>query len=210
MIPDAARGRAIYTIGHSTHSIDTFISLLTKHHIDAVVDVRSVPYSRWQPQFNRGSLRSALQEHGIAYGFLGKELGARSDDRRCYADGRVSYRLLAETALFKSGIDRLQRGARRNVVALMCAERNPVECHRAILIGRELDERGIDVVHIRSDGQAEPHDVTMKGLAADLGLSEQDLFSTPTEVRARAYAMQERRIAHTIKGRDRRSREVQL
>ena len=209
MITDAARGRAIYTIGHSTHSMDTFISLLEKHHIDTVADVRSVPYSRWQPQFNRGDLQSSLEEHGIAYVFLGKELGARSDDRRCYEDGRVSYRLLANTALFQSGIVRLQRGNRRRAVALMCAEKNPAECHRTILVGRELDERGLDVVHILSDGQVEAHDVTMKALAVDLGLSEQDLFSTPTEVRARVYAMQERRIAPTIKRHDARSREVQ-
>ena len=102
MITDATRGRAIYTIGHSTHSMDAFISLLEKHHIDAVADVRSVPYSRWQPQFNRESLQSALGDHAIAYVFLGKELGARSDDRRCYEDGRVSYRLLANTALYVS------------------------------------------------------------------------------------------------------------
>ena len=87
--------------------------------------------------------------------------------------------------------------------------RDPAECHRTILVGRELDERGVDVVHILSDGQVEAHDVTMKALAVDLGLLEQDLFSTPTEVRARVYAMQERRIAHTIKRRNGRSRKVQ-
>ena len=91
----------------------------------------------------------------------------------------------------------------------MCAEKDPAECHRTILVGRELDERGVDVVHILSDGQVEAHDVTMKALAVDLGLLEQDLFSTPTEVRARVYAMQERRIAHTIKRRNGRSRKVQ-
>jgi len=210
MITDPDGARTIYTIGHSTHPMDIFLSLLERHHIDAVADVRSAPYSRWQPQFNCERLRAALVERGIAYVFLGKELGARSEDRRCYENGRVSYRLLAKTALFQSGIDRLQRGNQRKVVALMCAEKNPTECHRTILIGRELEARGIDVVHILSDGEVESHDVTMKGLTAELGLSETDLFRSPEEVRARAYAMQEQRIAHATKRRDGRSREVQL
>lgn len=210
MISDPDGARPIYTIGHSTHPVDTFLSLLERHHIDAVADVRSVPYSRWQPQFNRQRLRAALGDHGIAYVFLGKELGARSDDRRCYENGRVSYRLLAKTALFQSGIDQLQRDSQRKAVALMCAEKNPTECHRTILIGRELEARGIDVVHILSDGEVESHDVTMTGLTAELGLLEADLFRSPAEVRVRAYAMQEQRIAHTTRRRDGRSREVQL
>ena len=209
MITGASRPRAIYTIGHSTHSIDTFISLLAKHDIDAVADVRSVPYSRWQPQFNRDSLRAGLEEHGIDYVFLGTELGARTEDRRCYEDGRVSYRLLAKTPLFQSGIEWLRRGYRHKTVALMCAEKNPIECHRTILVGRELDERGIDVQHILSDGQVESHSVTMKGLVSDLGLSQPSLFGPPTDIRAEAYAKQEKRIAYTSKRRDQNSREAQ-
>ncbi len=204
-----SRTRVIYTIGHSTHAIDTFISLLTKHSIDAVADVRSVPFSRWQPQFNRDSLRSTLGEHRIDYVFLGKELGARSEDRRCYKDGRVSYRLLARTQVFQAGIERLQRGFREKTIALMCAEKNPVECHRTILVARELDERGIHVQHILSDGQAEPHSATMKALVAELGLSQPSLFGPLKDVRAEAYAKQERRIAYIIKTRDQDWREAQ-
>ena len=98
---ESVKEETIYTIGHSTHEIENWISLLKRHRIEAVADVRSVPYSRWQPQFNRESLIDSLKTHGIAYVFLGKELGARTDDPECYEDGRVKYRLLAKTKLFK-------------------------------------------------------------------------------------------------------------
>lgn len=203
-----SRERPIYTVGHSSHSVEVFMSLLARHRIDAVADVRSVPYSRWQPHFNRGNLRRALREQGIAYVFLGNELGARTDDPRCYENGRVRYRLLAKTSLFRSGIARLLQGSTRRTIALMCMEKNPLECHRAILVARELEESGIDVVHILPDGKAETHTATMEKLAADLRLPERDLFITPREMKIRAYAMQERRIARTSRERTPREREA--
>ena len=80
---------AVYTIGHSTHSIEKLIELLKQQSISAVSDVRSRPYSRMNPQFNRESLKQALRTANIQYVFLGKELGARSEDRRCYRNGQV-------------------------------------------------------------------------------------------------------------------------
>src|SRR5689334_2499642 len=101
-------GEMIYTIGHSNHPIDRFIALLRQHGIEAVADVRSTPYSRFNPQFRKEKLQAALASAGIRYVFLGEELGARSKDPECYDEGgRVSYTRLASTDLFRRGIDRL-------------------------------------------------------------------------------------------------------
>ena len=186
----------IFTVGHSTHALEDFVSLLKQHGVDAIADVRSVPYSRWQPQFNREDLAEALKNRGIAYVFLGKELGARSDDPKCYENGRVQYRSLAETPLFQSGIKRVRDGSRHRRIALMCAEKDPLDCHRTILVARELVASGVDVTHILDNGSLEPHDETMKRLSEQLQLPLQDLFLTPKELEDRAYAAQEQRIAY--------------
>ena len=186
----------IFTVGHSTHEFEDFVSLLELPGVDAIADVRSVPYSRWQPQFNREDLMEALKARGIVYVFLGKELGARSDDPQCYENGRVQYRSLAETPLFQSGIKRVRDGSRYRRIALMCSEKDPLDCHRTILVARELVATGVDIAHILEDGSLEPHDETMKRLSEQLRLPAQDLFLTPEELEDRAYAAQERRIAY--------------
>ena len=186
----------IFTVGHSTHEFEDFVSLLELHGVDAVADVRSVPYSRWQPQFNRENLAEALKARSIAYVFLGKELGARSDDPQCYENGQVQYRALTETSLFQSGIKRVRDGSRHRRIALMCAEKDPLDCHRTILVARELVASGVDVAHILEDGSLEPHDETMKRLSKQLRLPAQDLFLTSVELEDQAYAAQEQRIAY--------------
>ena len=192
----AVSEETIYTIGHSNHEVEDFLALLERYQINAVADVRSVPYSRWQPQFNREDLTEALKAHGIAYVFLGRELGARSDDPGCYENGRVKYRLLAKTPLFRSGIERIRDGCNRRRIVLMCAEKDPLDCHRTILVARELEGVGIHVTHILANGHVEPHSVTMKRLFEQLGLPELDLFLTVEELRDQAYATQEHRIAY--------------
>ncbi len=102
----------VFTVGHSNHPLDRFIALLREHGVSAVADVRSVPFSRAQPQFNRSELSPSLKANEIGYVFLGRELGARSDDPSCYEDGRVLYRRLARTELFKCGLRRVLRGSR--------------------------------------------------------------------------------------------------
>lgn len=187
----------IYTIGHSTNSIDNFIALLRKHDVDAIADVRSVPYSRRNPQYNRESLNEKLREQGIAYVFLGKELGGRTDAMECYENGQVSYRLLAKTPLFKSGIERLRDGSTRNRIALMCAEKDPLHCHRTILVARELVEVGIQICHILDNGELETHDMAMKRLLKQLKLPEKDMFYEAGDTVAQAYVTQEKFIAYT-------------
>ncbi|MDE3118388.1 MAG: DUF488 domain-containing protein, partial [Nitrospirota bacterium] len=122
--------KAIYTIGHSTHSLVRFVALLKKHAIETVCDVRSHPYSRINPQFNRETLQHALKVHGIIYVFLGKELGARSGDPAAYVNGKVSYDHLAKTGLFKNGLERIRAETEHHRIALMCAEKEPLTCHR--------------------------------------------------------------------------------
>ena len=128
----------LFTIGHSTHTVDQFLGLLKKHGITAVCDVRSMPYSQHNPQFNRESLKEVLNARGISYVFLGKELGARSDNPACYINGKVQYNYLAEEPAFREGLRRVKKGMQSFQVALMCAEKDPLTCHRTILVCREL------------------------------------------------------------------------
>jgi uncharacterized protein (DUF488 family) len=187
---------AIYTIGHSTHAIGRFIELLRVHGITALCDVRSRPYSRMNPQFNREELKDALKDAEIKYVFLGKELGARTEDKSCYRNGKVQYPLLAQTSLFKKGIDRVMEGAHQYRIALMCAEKEPLECHRTILVARTLAEKGIPIVHILSDGQLETHAHAIERLIARLRVPGADMFREQDAVIADAYMRQGYEIAY--------------
>jgi uncharacterized protein (DUF488 family) len=189
----------VFTIGHSTHPQERFIALLRQHSITALCDVRSKPYSRMNPQFNREDLEKALLEQGIQYRFLGKELGARSDDPHCYEGGKVQYDRLAETDLFKYGLKRVLRGMKDGFrIALMCAEKEPLECHRTILVARHLAARGIDVAHIHADGRIESHDAALSRLARMVNLPEHDMFHSREELLADAYRRQGERIAYEV------------
>jgi uncharacterized protein (DUF488 family) len=190
-------GDTVFTIGHSTHAQERFIALLCQHGITALCDVRSKPYSRMNPQFNREELEEALLARGIAYRFLGKELGARSDDPHCYERGKVQYGRLAETDLFKHGLRRVLRGMKDGFrIALMCAEKEPLECHRTILVARHLAALGVAVAHIHADGRLENHDSALSRLARLLNLPEDDMFHSREELLDDAYRRQEERIAY--------------
>jgi uncharacterized protein (DUF488 family) len=193
-------GNKVFTIGHSTHSAEAFIALLRQHGVGAVADVRSSPYSRFNPQFNRDELEGALKATGIHYVFLGRELGARTEDRSCYEQGRVKYGRLASTPLFQSGIDRVQRGAERFRIALMCAEREPLECHRTLLVAKALAGRGVPVVHIHADGRLESHEATLDRLLKNADLAEPDMYRTREDLLSQALARQEERIAYVDEG----------
>ncbi len=176
------------------------------------MDVRSVPYSRRQPQFNRKNLIDSLRTHDIAYVFLGKELGARSDDPECYENGRVKYHLLARTLLFRKGIEWIRNNSKHRNIALMCTEKDPLDCHRAILVARELAGEGSDVAHILADGRVESHGVAMKRLL-ELeqlgGNSQKDMFLTEEQLMDEAYAARERHIAYFDKEAVREAQKVQ-
>ena len=168
---------AILTIGHSNHPLETFLGLLARHRVTALADVRSTPFSRFNPHFNRKRLAAALEGRGIEYLYLGRELGGRPDDLACYEDGRIRYDRVARTDWFREGIDAVQRAAAEHRIALMCAEKEPLDCHRTLLVGQALDERGADVTHVHADGGLEPHPGAMDRLLAGVGLDPgEDLF----------------------------------
>lgn len=187
----------LYTIGHSTHSVERVIELLRRHGVTAVADVRSQPYSRMNPQFNREAFSSRLRDAGIAYVFLGRELGARSQDRSCYDNGKLQYDRLARTPLFAAGLERILRGMRTQTIALVCAEKDPITCHRAILVCRHLAQCGVQkIAHILEDGRLETQDDAVSRLLRELRLPESDLFRSRDELVDEAYARRGRQIAY--------------
>ena len=190
----------VFTIGHSTHLREHFLALLNQHGITALCDVRSHPYSRISPQFNREQFKKYLSACGIAYVFLGQELGARSDNPVCYENGKIQYSRLAQTELFQQGLIRLQHGMKSYRVGLMCAEKEPLECHRSILLARCLVSHGVDVQHIHANGKIESHHDALNRLTQILNLREDDMFRSREDLIADAYRLQEKRIAYFIRG----------
>lgn len=188
--------RVLYTIGHSAHTLLRFLDLLAEHDIAALCDVRSQPYSRRNPQFNRESLQNELARHNVAYVFLGEELGARSSDASCYEGGKVQYDRLAATPAFRRGIERVNTGIQRYRVALMCAEREPLACHQTILICRNLKAPDLLIHHILGDGRVEPHEASEQRLIKLVGMDQDDLFQDSFELLERAYDFQGQRIAY--------------
>ena len=187
----------LYTIGHSNHPIDRFLALLVKHGITAVADVRSQPFSRRNPQFNQDKLAASLKARGIEYVFVGRELGARSEDPAHYENGKVQYRRLAETLLFKSGIARVLSGAESYRIALVCAEKEPLDCHRTLLVSRALAASGAPILHILADGGIEPHEQTLERLVRRMRIPEDDLFADPAVLIEQACAAREQKIAYS-------------
>jgi len=143
----------IWTVGHSRHDLLAFCDLLRVQSIEMVVDIRSHPFSRFNPQFNRGRLQAALGEAGVDYTHLGDELGGRPRDPSFYdAQGGVRYELVSRSARFGAGMARLTEVSQRRRVAVMCSEEDPGRCHRRMLVGPALLARGFRVSHIRGDG----------------------------------------------------------
>lgn len=189
----------VYTVGHSTHTESVFLDLLHRHQITMVADVRSQPYSRFNPQFNRENLDLALKRAGIAYVFLGRELGARTKDPSCYVEGKVDYGHLASTELFRNGLARIEELMETQQVALMCAEKDPLTCHRAILVARHLREDGTDIQHILDTGDLESHDATVMRLLGELKMPSHDLFWSDEDLVAEAYRRRGADIAHELR-----------
>ena len=190
----------LFTIGHSTHSIEVFLGLLNQHRIDVVADVRSAPHSRYNPHFNKKKLANSLDKQNIKYIFFGKELGARSNDPSCYVKGKVQYKRLAEKPEFKQAIKRLITGAQDYRIAMMCAEKEPLECHRTILVSQVLVAAGQQIRHIHADGSLEPHETALERLLGLIGIPDEDLFKSRAELLREALSAQEARIAYQSDG----------
>ncbi len=144
---------SLYTIGHSTHTVEFFVGLLQKYSVQTVVDTRTKPYSTRARQFNRESIDSALSLYGIKYEYFGDELGGHPEQDDLYdEESHLVYERIAPTSKFRLGIRKLIDLAQTTCLAVMCTEYDPVKCHRHTLIARYLIERGVSVKHILRDG----------------------------------------------------------
>jgi uncharacterized protein (DUF488 family) len=182
----------LFTVGHSNHDPEALLELLHGAGITAIADVRSSPYSRRLPQFNRPTLEAFLRHHGIAYVFLGDLLGGRPVAAELYhPDGWADYERVRETAAFQLGIERVVRGLETYTIALMCGEEDPLDCHRSLMIAPALKEMGLPPRHIRKGGRVETTAQFEQRLQEETGLGS--LFP---ESLAEAYRVMNRKKAY--------------
>ena len=188
----------VFTVGHSNHPPELFVGLLQRHSVEEVVDVRSSPYSRYSPHFNKDALEGSLENVDIGYVYLGGELGGRPKDRSCYDDdGRVLFDQVAETDPFIDALGVIIRAADERRIALMCAEKEPLECHRTLLVAKALVERGLVIEHILADGGLESHETAMDRLLDSFKLPRNgDMFRDRDETVAEALARQVKKVAY--------------
>jgi uncharacterized protein (DUF488 family) len=184
----------ILTVGHSNHPIENFLVLLKDAGVTAIADVRSFPMSRHAPQFNKDALNEALSAHGISYRYLGDALGGRPRDRAFYCDGVVDYDKLAASENFQAGLDQVIEVGAEHRVALLCTERDPLHCHRCLLVARRLAERGCDIGHVLVSGEIASQRATEDRLLAMEGLGADDLFSRASRL-ADAYRARRPRVS---------------
>jgi len=192
--------KELFTIGHSNHSLDHFIELLLAHRLSTIADVRSSPYSKYSPHFNKDVLDNVLRNANIEYIFLGRELGAQRSEDDCYIDGQAKYDRIAHLPTFQHGLEKVLQEVERNRVALMCAESDPITCHRTILICRELKKTcpGLNITHILADGTEEQQELSEKRLIK-LHKLQPELFgdlTSPSGLIEKAYDLQAEKIAY--------------
>jgi len=185
----------VLTIGHSVLSLEHFVALLRTVRVTAIADVRTAPYSRRNPQFTREALSEELRSNGFSYVFLGKELGGRPSDQTFYCNGVADYEKMATTNEFYEGLDRIVDGTKKYRVALMCSERDPLDCHRCLLVGRALAQRGTRVGHILHGGKVVSHTEIEEALLKLSGRSTDDLFAPRSERLAKAYRERAQKVA---------------
>ena len=187
----------VLTVGHSTLSYEQFLTLIRSAGVTAIADVRSAPYSRHFPHFNRETLRKELKLDGVAYVFLGEELGGRPKESSYFCDGIADYEKMAKAPSFALGIKRVKEGAERYRIALMCSEHNPLDCHRCLLVGRVLKEQGISVEHIIWNGELRSQTAIEDDLLAIAGKDQNqvDFFAAPSDRLSEAYRHRATRVA---------------
>jgi uncharacterized protein (DUF488 family) len=186
----------LFSIGHSNIPAERFVALQREAAVTSIADVRSTPFSRFCPWFSAKNLAPLLAQAGIGYSFYGAELGGRPSDPALYRDGIADFEAMARQPEFHLGLDRLVAEAARNRLCMMCSEREPLECHRCLLIARALAARGLNVGHILHDGSIEPHAATEQRLLALDGEGENLFVTGQPERLAAAYLHQARAVAY--------------
>jgi uncharacterized protein (DUF488 family) len=192
---DQNEALSVLTIGHSTHTYERFLKLLRGAGVTAVADVRTSPYSRHFPQFNRDTLKQELRADNIAYSFLGKELGGRPSGHQFYCEGVADYEKMASTEEFRKGLDRVVEGTKKYRIAMMCSEHDPLDCHRCLLVARALTERGVEVKHVLSDGRLVSQSDIENRLLDIAGRENDDMFAPREERLGDAYRRRARKVA---------------
>jgi hypothetical protein len=175
----------LFTIGHSNHPIERFLELLRRHAIAAVADVRSRPYSRFVPHFSKERLQRLLEGEGLAYLYLGRELGGKPPRGEAPLPAH-DYASRIVQPEFGAGIERLLEAAAQRRIAMICRERDPLECHRLHLICRYAKPLAGPIQHIMPDGEVEPQAATERRLLDRAGAVELPLFGDDDAL-ARAY-----------------------
>jgi len=186
--------KSLLTIGHSTHSLGDFLALLRLHGVEAIADVRSSPYCQRLPQFGREPLTASLLAENIRYVFLGELLGARRSEASCFVGDQANYDRIAQLPAFGAGLDRVVNGAGKMRIALMCAEKDPLTCHRTILVSRHLQLRGLNVCHVLENGALESHAEAEHRLMLEEGFSpgQLDMFGNADGGDALLFAYEKR------------------
>lgn len=188
----------LFTIGHSNIAAERFIALLRGAGVEAIADVRSIPASRFCPWFSAKNLAPLLAGANVAYVFFGEELGGRPRDPALYCDGVADYEAMAQRPSFQTGLDRLLTMAGERRLGLMCSERDPLDCHRCLLVARALAARGVRIGHILHHGEIESHIATERRLLKAAG-EDGDLFVTGHNERlAAAYRRRSRAVAYRL------------
>jgi uncharacterized protein (DUF488 family) len=192
--------KELFTIGHSNHSLDRFIELLLEHRLSTIADIRSGPYSKYSPHFNKDVLDSALRNAGIDYMFLGRELGAQRSEGDCYIDGQAKYDRIAHLPAFQRGLEIVLQKVEHYRIALMCSESDPITCHRTILVCRELKKicPDLEITHLLGDGKVERQEMSEKRLV-NLHKLQPELFGDLTSTSGlieKAYDLQAEKIAY--------------
>jgi len=188
--------RDIFTIGYAPHTLDSFFDALEKYKINVIADVRSSPYSKFKSDFNQNVLDIFLKKKRIRYVFFGDVWGARVDDSACYVNGKVDFNLVAESPNFKEGMQRIMKGVETFRIAIMCAEKDPLTCHRTILIARHIQLSGMGVKHILADGNLEDHRESELRLMKIHKLNHPNLFFNEQQRLDQAYSRQADKIAY--------------
>lgn len=187
---------SIYTIGHSSLDINDFIRLLRANTIELVIDVRSTPYSKIYPQFNRSSLEAVLKNNLIKYIFSGNSLGGRSTNVNDFSRGRIVYDKIAKKEEYMAAIDELIMISSKSKTVLMCSEKEPLECHRALLISKSMEINQVKVFHIHRDGRLESQKEAIQRLLKIWKLDTPNLFGEEAERVTEALTKQEDKYAY--------------